>query len=215
VGENSVSQLLTRRWLMFSLCVGVLPYFVSACTLALLDFPPIYLPWTIDPIPVPIGIYYSPELRSWPEKGKVRETTIGRGSEALIDAAFRKLFVTVIPTSGRPPLSGEMARLPAVIEPSIEGAEYHHTLVTGFKVRISYAFVAYAASGERLAAWHVSGRAESKDFSKAVRLAVQEAGNNMVLGFREERDIQRWLERAALEQPQEAPSPLSGHRAKP
>ena len=144
---------------------------------------------SVEPIPVTVGIYYSPEFlsdqralsspNSWPRPNKCS----GQASQILFDHIFPILFENVIPIPTRPPggLGGQ--KVAGVIEPQID------TIRNSFGTYISYRFVLYSPEGEPLASWSVTGSCRSP----TVACAMREVGTKLLSNFRDFNGVANWL----------------------
>lgn len=159
------------------------------------------------PIPVAVGVYYGPELRAYkhthskPFHSYV--VPVGEPSERLLNQVFRKMFQTVVPVSGRPPLKTPSQGLVAVIEPRIE--EFHSDfpallIYVRTYVEVVYRFTLYSLDGTPVASWIVQGEGEDTSFGgmgeflgDASALALKDAAVKLLTGFRDVPEVKRWL----------------------
>ena len=101
-------------------------FLTTACT-AQIDVSRPELPSPlIEPLPVSVGVYYSPEFESYPVKERVHgsggffwETNLGPSSVALFDSVLDSVFESVVRVSSRIPDAETDASVTAIIEPTI------------------------------------------------------------------------------------------------
>jgi len=164
-----------------------------------------------DPIPLRIGVYYSPEFQSFTYRHHFSDTAwiLGEPSVKLIREALGLLFIEVVevprPSSGTD-LRGDLA---GVIEPRIALAEAVYWskehINEGLPVQpvhVKYGFTLYSPRGESVASWDVGGRGEepnSNPFAGVSMLkrnfehAMQKAAWKFTSGFRDIPEVRRWL----------------------
>jgi hypothetical protein len=164
-----------------------------------------------NPIPLRIGVYYSPEFQSFTYRHHFSDTAwiLGEPSVKLIREALGLLFIEVVevprPGSG-PILRGDLA---GTIEPRIVSAEAVYWSEEHIKARvvvqpvhITYGFTLYSPRGESVASWDVTGRGErpSSNLLAAVSTlkqnfeqAMREAAWKLTSGFREIPEVREWL----------------------
>lgn len=122
-----------------------------------------------EPVPLRVGVYYSPEFRSFTYRHHLTDTAwvLGKPSLRLLHNALTLLFLEVVevPRPGSEPgLRGDLA---GIIEPRIVSAEAVYRSEEHLKagvavqpVHITYGFTVYSSSGEPVASWDVTGRGE-------------------------------------------------------
>lgn len=161
-----------------------------------------------EPIPLRIGVYYSPEFRSFTYRHYLPTDTayiLGKPSVRLVNAALALLFIEVVEVP-RPGLGASLrGDLAGVIEPRIVSAayEYPRAGTRVFPVHITYGFTAYSRRGEAVASWDVTGQGTEPtsnpfDAPSSIRRnfehAMREAAWKLTSGFRDFPEIRRWLE---------------------
>ena len=165
-----------------------------------------------EPVPLRIGVYYSPDFRSFTYRDHLTDTEwiLGKPSVQLLHEALTLLFIEVVemprPGSG-PSLPGDLA---GIIEPRIVSAavEYPYTnkeLQSGVIVQlvhVTYGFTVYSPSGEPVASWNVTGRgdepianllAAESTVKRNFENAMRDAAWQLTSGFREIPEVRRWL----------------------
>ncbi len=149
---------------------------LGGCTYSVSVDVPLHHPPLIEPLPLRVGVYYSPEFRTYEHRQIIRgeiwkntwKFSLGPPSVALFDLVFPTMFETV-PVQSRPPLASSAPELAAVIEPRIE--RFHLAapeLPVGmkpislftFSATIEYRFTLYSTRGDLIASWLESGRGE-------------------------------------------------------
>jgi hypothetical protein len=175
-----------------------------------------------DPIPLRIGVYYSPEFQSFTYGHDSFDFAwiLGKPSVQLLHEALALLFIEVVevPRPGSEPgLRGDLA---GVIEPRIVSAVADHVYEEHIKagvmvepVRVTYGFVLYSPRRELVASWYVTGRgsepfhptcflptclltimSELKSTTKRnLEHAMREAAWEFTSGFRDIPEVRRWL----------------------
>jgi hypothetical protein len=165
-----------------------------------------------DPVPLRIGVYYSPEFRSFTYRHHFSDTAwiLGKPSVRLLHEALTLLFIEVVevprPGSG-PSLRADLA---GTIEPRIVSAEAVYRSEEHLKaglavqpVHITYGFTVYSPRGESVASWDVTGRGTGPAGTNPLpatsvlrwnfEYAMREAAWNLTSGFREIPEVRRWL----------------------
>lgn len=171
-----------------------------------IDDPAPEQPPLVEPLPVVIGVYYSPELRNYEHRSTCKidweeiayNYRLGPASIAIFDYALAGMFQKVVAIEAWPPQSAETQPVYAVIQPAVESV----VLPTPFSdcgsrtARITYRVTLYSPEGEHLASWKVSGQAASglempvdwqgkKKLRRAVNDALRDAAANFIIGFRD------------------------------
>lgn len=195
---------MRERWWIGPLLLVIA---LTGCTHAIplrgtLDAPP-----KVEQAPVAVGVYHSPEFRSYRHAGSrggdTWEFTLGPPSVMLVDRALSLLFESVQPVTSRSPIADRPA-LGGVIEPRIEGFDFGLPMLkTGtYTAEITYRFLLYAPNGDPVASWAVKGVGAKPgelgfEFARwpgeAADLAMQDAIRKMLAGFRDMPETRRWL----------------------
>jgi len=173
-------------------------------------------PEDLVPIPLTVGVYYSPEFR---ETVHVRVrmlnkwvTTIGEGSVDLFDQVFPMMFRQVVYIGSHPPLEGSGTELAAIVVPRLEAFDVSWPAVASiryvYKARVSYRFSLYEADGTPIASWVVTGfgkrEAGMSDLTsgpiirEAFEGAIENAARKFLADFRELPEVRRWLYRSGV-----------------
>ena len=160
---------------------------------------------SISKIPLSVGIYYSPELRSYKYENDLpgcKVAPLGQASVTLFERLFPMMFHSAVTLESRQDLLSNKTNLSLVIEPDIENAEC--TWSRGAYLRITYHFTLYSPNGEALAYWGVMGwgMAEfqvvlygpSPVSRKAAELAMEDAASKIAIQFGEIPAVKRLLQ---------------------
>lgn len=164
-------------------------------------------------IPISVGVYYSPELRSykyevgshlqWCKVGaSLYVLPIGQASVILFERLFPVMFRNAI-TLETPPTAKSSESL--VIEPDIENVECSTWPqgVNPLKFEITYHFTLYSSKGEASGYWNVTGRGEYQGgvftdletiIGNAADLAMEDAARNIATEFRDIPAVTRLLQ---------------------
>jgi hypothetical protein len=163
-----------------------------------------------ETIPLRIGVYYSPEFRSFTYRHHLTDTAwvLGKLSVRLLHEALTLLFLEVVeaprPGSG-PSLRDDLA---GIIEPRIVSAAYEYGFpelsgeAPNFPVHVTYGFTVYSPRGEPVTSWNVTGRGNQRfgnplavisDPRGNFELAMREAAWKCTSGFRDVPGVQQWL----------------------
>jgi len=164
-----------------------------------------------EPVPIRVGVYYSPEFQGYTYRHHFSVTAwiLGEPSAKLIREALALLFIEVVevprPGSG-PILRGDLA---GTIEPRIVSAQAVYFSEEHIKagvdvqpVHITYGFTLYSPRGESVASWDVTGRGErpssnlvdaDSNRKQNFEQAMREAAWKLTSGFHEIPEVRRWL----------------------
>ena len=165
-----------------------------------------------EPVPLRMGVYYPPELRSFTYRHHLTDTAwiLGKPSVRLLGDALSLLFADVVevPRPGTGPSPG--ADVAEVIEPRLVSASAVYWSDEHVKrgervqpVRVTYGFTLYTTDGARVASWEVTGRGEEpvvnplggvQTLKRNFEHAMREAAWNFTRGFRDVPEVRRWLE---------------------
>ena len=154
---------------------------------------------SVKPIPLHVGVYFSPEFRSYEyryegykisgEPGDKESFVIGEASVDLFNQLLRGMFKNTVEVKQRPPLSSSGMKLAGVIEPNIEEfkltkSEERPRRRRRYRVQLTYRFTVYAPDGKISVFW-VSGRGRGPDrrfattgkiYGEATDEAMKDAG---------------------------------------
>lgn len=171
----------------------------------------------IKPIPLDVGVYFSPEFRSYEyryegykisgEPGDKESFAIGEASVDLFNQLFQGMFKSTVEVQQRPTLSSSGMKLAGVIEPNIEEfkltkSQEQPRRRRRYRVQLTYRFTVYAPDGKISVFW-VSGRGRSTDrrfattgkiYGEATDEAMKDAGKRFATRFLKIPEIQQWLE---------------------
>jgi hypothetical protein len=169
-----------------------------------------------EPVPLRIGVYYSPEFRSFTYQHHPAATTwiLGEPSVRLLHEALTLLFIEVVevprPGSG-PSLRGDLA---GIIKPRIASAAavYGHDYVMvmaeiDVSAHVTYGFTVYSPSGEHVASWDVTGQGKvssgnlidaASPLKQSFEHAMREAAWKLTSGFRDISEVREWLTEQAV-----------------
>lgn len=170
----------------------------------------------VSRIPLAVGVYYSPEFRAYiathVNHGSKWIVPLGQASVTLFDQVFPILFDRTLPSPGRPPLKAVEPALVAVIEPSIEESSFSDPFFLPgiFTAEIIYRFVLFSFDGNPIASWTVRGVSEkygewifdltarSRWLGEAADLAMQDAAQKFLVGFRDIPEVRRWFRKIGV-----------------
>jgi len=167
--------------------------------------PKVNLPQSVPQVQLTVGVYQSPEFRSYEPIANLYSFPVGQASASLFQELFPKVFKKVVWVEGPPSITTVEMQLSAVIEPRIDEFQVFMqvlpTLAGGvLKVwaEIHYGFTVYSPDGVVLASWTVKGVGESTGglaMSRAVNYAMQEAAWRFITSFNEVPEAKRWVQR--------------------
>lgn len=165
----------------------------------------------IEPLPLTIGAYYDPALRSLVASQSSRVTAsttltwiiaLGQPSINLVDQALTATFDRVLPATARSWSGGDNGP-DAIIEPAFEQIRIIELRTTQFpatyQVTITYRVTLRSRSGEPLAEWTISGTGTSaqalavRSVAAAAEEALRSAAAELMLGLRQRQDVQQLL----------------------
>ena len=150
----------------------------------------------IEPLPVTVGVYYSPELRTnqstWrPCCGSFAyKLSITPSSVAMLEQVFAAMFERTVVVASRPPLPAGGFDVAAVIEPVISFSVVHYspTQLPPY-IQIVITLSLYAPDGASLMSWSASGTGSGKDASAALR----DAAAVIMTEFAAQPEVKEWL----------------------
>jgi hypothetical protein len=180
---------------------------------------PLLPPPTIEPVSVTVGVYYSPEFKTYEhrqvftfyspgaiiyEEQTVTEIiSLGSASVALFDQIFKSLFENTVTLENKPTYGKEIPGVDIIIEPSIG----RYNLVYPWfpskpKVEIQYLILLFSPHEGNIGSWSVEGTGEKKmSLPKAfvwpkdlTQLAMREAAAKFFIGFYDNAGVQKWLQ---------------------
>lgn len=163
---------------------------------------------TLSRIPLNMGLYYDPALRSYAYTENTEDRPdwkieSGESQVALFDRILPSMFQAVTPAAG----TSSVAGVAGVIAPSVVEMQFAlpaETKTDLYEAWIKYRLQLYDSDGQLVAEWPVTGygKAEtallkSKDdgLSTAINLAMRDAGAKLALGFEQVQEVRRWLAR--------------------
>jgi hypothetical protein len=161
---------------------------------------------TVNRIPLNVGVYYDPALRTYTYKEDTEDRPdwsieSGESQVALFERILPSMFQTVTPaaaTAGVGGVAGVIA--PRVVE--MQFALPTETRTELYEAWIKYQMQLYDDDGQLVAEWPVTGYGKvestllkSKDdgLSTAINLAMRDAGAKLALNFEQVPDVRRWL----------------------
>lgn len=168
----------------------------------------------VTPLPITMGLYYPPELRTARNQVTVGDDTyefaIGPGTVAGFDAAAAAMFDEVVPVQQLPGPGAESGALAGILE--VNEARGTDAPI----IEVSYYIVLHGADGAKRAGWSVVGNAAS-DYSfrtsnlvAAARAAMRDAIAVWMVGFATQKDVKPWLEAIGVAPPAAAATPEEG-----
>ena len=144
----------------------------------------------IEPLPVTVGVYYSPELRTneptavrLPNENTTYKLSVGPAAAAMLERVFAAMFERTVVVASRPPLPAGGSDVAAVIEPAI-------TFTVGLDLfYIVINLTLYAPDGASLMSWSASGIGSGKDAAAALR----DAAAVIMTEFAAQPEVKEWL----------------------
>jgi len=159
-----------------------------------------------------IGVYYSPEFRSFTYRHHVPGTAwkLGEPSVRLFGEALALLFTDVVESARPGSNEGLPADVAGVIEPTIVSAGYMFPTTEAarrdgkvcFPLHLTYHFTLYSPQGEPVTAWDVSGNdcapvgnplRTYATLRESFEQVMREDAFTFVSGFRDIPNVRRWL----------------------
>ena len=143
----------------------------------------------IEPLPVTVGVYDSPELLTSEPTARLmnRDTTyklsVGPAAAAMLERVFAAMFERAVVVASRPPLPAGGSDVAAVIEPAITFA------VSPDFISISIYLTLYAPDGASLMLWLASGTGPGTDAAAALR----DAAAVIMTEFAAQPAVKEWL----------------------
>ena len=148
----------------------------------------------IEPLPVTVGVYYSPELRTneptvrLPKRcpwcgSSMYKLSVGPAAAAMLERVFAAMFERTVVVASRPPLPAGGSDVAAVIEPAITfnvGRDF---------ISIGIYLTLYAADGASLKSWSASGTGPGTDAAAALR----DAAAVIMTEFAAQPEVKEWL----------------------
>ena len=164
------------------------------------------------PVPLAVGVHYSTEFRTYEYSRQKLVVPLGQASVVLLEQALPMIFERVVRVSSPTPRAADgTAELAAVIEPKIEEASFDRPPIVvsmaDVTAEVIYRFTLYSPAGDPVASWKVRGFGrpapgwftwKTEPFSKAMDLAMRDAAQKLMTGFREIPEVRRWLRDAGI-----------------
>ena len=190
--------LLTLGLAALSACTTVVPLKVSTE----------FLPPSPIQVPLTVGVYHSPELRTYQNSGDPTVSQrfvfpVGEATVRLLDGLYPTLFAKTVAVDKPPPLPPSDPPVAAVVEVSIETFNIEAGPFIGENnfswAVIVYRITVYSPSGPVLASWKVrgigerSGPRDGRLFADAVELAMRDAAEKLQMSFFNVPEARRWI----------------------
>jgi hypothetical protein len=159
-----------------------------------------------------IGVYYSPEFRSFTYRHHMTDTAwkLGEPSVRLFGGALALLFTDVVESVRPDSNQGFRPDVAGVIEPTIVSAGYIFPTMEAarrdgqacFSLHVTYHFTLYSPQGEPVTAWDVSGNdcvpvakplKAHTTLKESFEQVMREDAFTFVSGFRDIPNVRRWL----------------------
>ncbi|MFQ5579073.1 MAG: hypothetical protein ACE5FZ_00535 [Nitrospiria bacterium] len=187
------------------LSIGIL---LSGCTHISTLKPTMNQSRDIVKIPISVGIYYSPEFKTYNQDRKTGPhrwvIPLGQASVAAFDQAIKKVFDRTIHVSSRPPFTHNNYKVDTVIEPKIEHFNFDLPLFMGtYSAEVVYRITLYSSDGTPFISWTVRGTGErpsgfdylthATPIGEATDLAIQGAITKFMTGFSDVPEVKNWL----------------------
>lgn len=146
----------------------------------------------IEPLPVTVGVYYSPELRTneptvyYRSQRRTYKLSIGPAAAAMLERVFAAMFERTVVVAIPPPLPAGGPDVAALIEPAIEDFG-----VIGDSIFIRLHLTLYAPDGDGapLMSWSALGTGSGKGAAAALR----DAAAVIMTEFAAQPEVQEWL----------------------
>ncbi len=216
MGEGQVSflrkSLMRQRLGALSLILVTVLYGCSSLTIQLKPGSE-SLP-EVSRIPVVVGVYYSPELKTYRHEENARGFLfirhLGQASTTLFDKVFALLFQETHQFEGLPPLAEGQQNVAAVIELRIETFDVGPpSMGMGRDLQwaeITYRFTTYFPEGDTIASWIITGTAEEQMplfheyevMQRVTNRAIEDAGAKFLIGFQSVPENHTWLEQLGV-----------------
>jgi len=200
------SNVLMNRVLFGALVLSILLF---GCSAASRIDPIITRPPLVEPLPLVVGVYFSPEFRTYQSKCDrnkfgwycpYTEYAVGAPSVALFDLLLTGLFKSVIAVDVMPPAQ-PIPNIHGIIVPTIT---QDHAL--GWE--ITYHVTLYSAAGIEFGGWDVGGGSASSEATLTrdlFRLAMRDAAAKFVRGFHQQAVVKNWMKQAGIASPERIP----------
>lgn len=201
------SDVLMNRGLFGAVILSVLLFGCSASSR--ID-PIITRPPLVEPLPLVVGVYFSPEFRGYRSKCDgwlCPEYDVGPPSVALFELMLAGLFKDVVVLDSMP-LTYANLKVDGILVPAIS-----HLHAYGVAA-IDYRLTLYSPSGAEFGAWEVGGVATTGAVfvSGLLRQAMRDAAAKFVRGLAQEPVVKSWLKQAGIELPESVPGEESSRR---
>jgi hypothetical protein len=174
----------------------------------------------VQPLPLTVGVYFSPEFRTYQGKKTCTFTCVGPGSfdydlgphsVAMFELVLAGMFDSIVAIETlSPPSSPGIA---GIIAPKITDFNATGFDEGGFLLvlasDITYQVTLYSPAGVEMGTWQVVGNGGIKGREgfifghgdregESVRRAMRDAATTFIKGFRQEPVVKRWLEDANI-----------------
>jgi len=165
----------------------------------------------VEPLPLHMGVYYSPEFLQYShieqknEQSAEHQITTGPSQVKLFDRLFNQFFVKTTPLR-RLPSAEHPAPVTAVIMPQVEELQFtvpQDTRREVFEVWIKYKISLLSPAGDLLMEWPLAAygktpvafmKSRDEALEQAGIVALRDAGAHFTISFTRLPKIQRWLD---------------------
>lgn len=168
----------------------------------------------VEPFPLVMGVYYSPEFRGYENQSTCDKSVfkyhLGPSNVMMFDHVLKGMFKETVAVSTWPPISGRQSDVDAVIEPRLAFAKlptFQHLVASdcGINASIDFTVVLHSPTGDQLTSWSVTGYGEREPDSAslifqldeerqaAVRAALRNAAANFIQSFEKQPGVEQWL----------------------
>lgn len=168
----------------------------------------------VEPFPLVMGVYYSPEFRGYENRSTCAKSVfkyhLGPSNVTMFDHVLKGMFREVVAVGTWPPISGRQSEVDAVIEPRLAFAKLptFQQVVSwdcGISASIDFTVVLHSPTGDQLASWSVTGYGGrepdpaalnlhlNEDRQAAVRAALRNAAANFIRSFEKQPGVEQWL----------------------
>ena len=156
----------------------------------------------LERLPLTVGIYYSPEFRSFAASDNYKSGStvrrfhfrLGDACEDYLNQAFAALFENTFTISMPPSELIEAVPIDGAIAPRIQRAS-----ATGVRIE----FFLYGDEGRLLGSWEISGTSDRKgrnaeQVAQSLRAELRDVSAKFLVSFHQEETVEKWLKEKGL-----------------
>ena len=177
----------------------------------------------VQPLPLTVGVYFSPEFRAYQGKNTCNDREValriiiqprncsfdydlGPPSVAMFELILAGMFESTVTIETLSPPPASNSGIAGIIEPRI--TDLNIISEGDFASDITYQITLYSPVGVEIGTWQVVGNGRKEGLEEfiflrgrageLVRLAMRDAATTFIKGFRQEPVVKRWLEDANI-----------------